>query len=115
MTTIKIKPRIYIAGPYTRGDVAINVRRAVEIATSLVDQGYAVYLPHLTHFWHLISPHEYQYWLDIDHQWLPLCDAVLRIPGESRGADKEADLATSLGIPVYFNEASLYEDFKEHL
>jgi len=30
-----------------------------------------------------------------------MCDAVLRIPGESRGADLECELARSRGIPVF--------------
>lgn len=29
------------------------------------------------------------------------CDAVLRLPGESRGADQDVAIANSRGIPVY--------------
>jgi hypothetical protein len=29
------------------------------------------------------------------------CDAVLRLPGESRGADQDVAIARQLGIPVY--------------
>jgi hypothetical protein len=29
------------------------------------------------------------------------CDAVLRLPGESTGADNDVRIATELGIPVY--------------
>jgi hypothetical protein len=29
------------------------------------------------------------------------CDAVLRIPGESKGADGDVELAGKLGLPVY--------------
>lgn len=42
---------------------------------------------------------EYQY--PAAHRLLTLCDAVLRIPGESRGADIECDLAREWGKPVY--------------
>jgi hypothetical protein len=31
----------------------------------------------------------------------PACDAVLRIPGESRGADLDVARARRLGLPVY--------------
>ena len=36
------------------------------------------------------------------HRLLKKCDAVLRIDGESTGADQDVELARSLGIPVYF-------------
>lgn len=33
---------------------------------------------------------------------LKRCDAVLRLPGESRGADQDVAIARNRGIPVYF-------------
>jgi hypothetical protein len=33
---------------------------------------------------------------------LERCDAVLRLPGESRGADQDVAIARNRGIPVYF-------------
>jgi hypothetical protein len=30
------------------------------------------------------------------------CDAVLRLPGESRGADQDVAIAQRRGIPVYY-------------
>ena len=51
------RPVIYIAGPYTAGDPAANVHRAVDIAHYLMDHGLAWPLvPHLSHLWHLIAP-----------------------------------------------------------
>ena len=102
-----VKLRIYVAGPYTKGDVAINVRNAIEAGNTLVDVGFAPYIPHLTHFWHLVCPRPYEEWLDLDNQFLPCCDAVLRLEGESSGADKEVELAKSLGIPVFYNNLDL--------
>ena len=96
-----MKARIYVAGPYTKGDVAVNVRVAIEAADQLADAGHYPFVPHLTHFWHLVSPRPYEFWCDLDNQFLPFCHAVLRIPGESAGADKEVALAESLGIPVF--------------
>jgi len=32
---------------------------------------------------------------------LERCDAVLRLPGESRGADQDVAIARERGIPVY--------------
>ena len=34
---------------------------------------------------------------------LQRCDAVLRLPGESRGADQDVAIAHERGIPVYYN------------
>ncbi len=101
--------RVYIAGPYTRGDVAQNVRRAIAAADRIADHGFVPFLPHLNHFWHLVFPRHYEEWLVIDMEWLSFCDAVLRLSGESAGADKEVTLARKLNIPVFTSVESLLE------
>jgi hypothetical protein len=104
--------RIYVAGPYTKGDVAVNVRNAYEAANRLADLGFAPFVPHATHFWHMLFPRSYEYWLDLDNQFLPCCEAVLRLPGVSSGADKEVQFAGTLGIPVFTEIDSLVEYFR---
>lgn len=94
--------KIYVAGPYSKGDVAVNVKTAMDVANQLIEMGYAPYCPHLTHFLHINNHQPYEKWLELDNQFIPCCDAVLRIPGESSGADKEVELAISLNIPVFF-------------
>jgi hypothetical protein len=101
------RSRIYVAGPYTRGDVCLNVRAAVHAADQLLTLGYAPLVPHLTHLWHTISPHDYEEWLTLDLAWLAVCDAVLRLPGDSPGADRECAEAVRLGIPVYHDLETL--------
>ena len=96
-----MKAKVYIAGPYTSGDVAVNVRNAFKVANELADNGFAPFVPHFTHFWHLIFPRPYDFWLDLDRQFLPCCDALFRLPGKSIGADGEVDLAKKLKIPVF--------------
>jgi len=103
--------RIYIAGPYTNGDVAVNVRKAYEAANRLADLGFAPFVPHATHFWHMLFPRPYGFWLELDNQFLPCCAAVLRLPGSSNGADKEVQLASRLGIPVFQDIDKLLEFF----
>jgi Domain of unknown function (DUF4406) len=105
--------RIYVAGPYTNGDVAINVRKAYEAANRLADLGFAPFVPHGTHFWHMLFPRPYEFWLDLDSQFLPCCQAVLRLPGPSSGADKEVDFARGLGIPVFTEIDKLVQHFRE--
>jgi hypothetical protein len=99
--------RIYVAGPYTQGgDMALNVRRAIEAADGLARRGHVPFIPHLTHFWHMLCPHEYEFWMQQDLAWLRQCEAVLRLEGESPGADREVQAARELGLAVY---RSVYE------
>jgi len=109
----QIKPRakmvVYIASPYTVGDVAMNVRRQIETANQLVEIGCLPYVPLLSHFWHLILPHSYEFWTEMDMDWLEVCDCILRLPGESKGADAEAKRMRELGKPVYYSIFELEE------
>jgi hypothetical protein len=93
--------KIYIAGPYTRGDTAQNVREAISAGDYVSRMGHTPFIPHLTHFWHFLYPHEIQFWYAQDIEWLKTCDAVLRLEGESAGADHEVELAEKWGMPVY--------------
>ncbi len=107
--------RIYIAGPYSQGETAINVRNAILAADKVLELGHIPFVPHLTHFWHYISPKPWNVWLKIDQDWLKVCDALLRLPGPSKGADLEIDLAKSLGIPIYesLDELPCKEGFED--
>lgn len=107
--------RIYVAGPYSQGDVAINVRKAYEAADRLASLGFAPFVPHSTHFWHMLFPRPYDFWLELDNQFLPLCEGVLRLPGLSRGADKEVNLAKTLNIPVFTDIGDLVNHFERQM
>lgn len=100
--------RVYIASAYTKGDVAVNVRDAILIADELIKLGHTPYIPHLTHFWHLVSPHEIQFWYEYDNSFLDhWAECVLRLPNESNGADQEVMRAVKRGIPVYYSLVEL--------
>ena len=105
--------KVYIAGPYSKGDVAVNVRNAFEAANKLADLGFAPFVPHYTHFWHMMFPRPYDFWLKLDKQFLPCCDALLRLPGESHGSDTEVEFAKNLNIPVFFDIDSLVNYFRK--
>jgi hypothetical protein len=92
---------IYVAGPYSTGDTMLHIRAAIKAADALMVAGFVPYVPHLTGFWHVISPKPYEDWMELDMAWLRRCDAVLRLPGESSGADREVALAAGLDMPVY--------------
>lgn len=95
--------RIYVAAPYTWGDTALNVRKAIAAGDRLLEMGHIPFIPHLSHFWHCISPKTEDVWLKIDQDWLTICDALLRLPGESKGADLEVELAKKLCLFVYYS------------
>ena len=94
---------VYVAGPYSKGDMAVNVHNAIQVANKILELGHIPYLPHLTHFWHLVTPKPYQTWLEIDRSILIRCDCVFRMSGDSQGADGEVILAGQLGLPVYYS------------
>jgi hypothetical protein len=97
------KKIVYVAGPYSIGDQAENVRKAILMAERLIAEGFIPFIPHLSHLWQLMSPHKYEFWMELDAHYLLRCDALLRIPGESAGADREVELAKSKWIPVFYN------------
>jgi hypothetical protein len=99
--------RIYVAGPYTKGDVAENVRNAIMAGDTLRALGHTPFIPHLTHFWHFLRPHGIDYWYSYDLEWLEMCDALFRLPGESHGADAEELRAKELGKPVFYTYEGL--------
>jgi len=93
--------RVYIASPYSKPDPCINTREAIDAANHLLGGGLIPFVPHLAHFWHTVTPKPYEEWLAYDDAWIDVCDAMLRLPGESSGADRETAKAKALGIPVF--------------
>lgn len=101
--------RVYIAGPYTKGDVALNVRTAIEAADRVLKAGHVPFVPHLFHFWHLLIPGPYEQWTAMDLDWLKVCDVVWRLPGKSLGADAEERAARKEQTPVFYEWDELVE------
>ncbi len=106
---MKPRPWVYVAAPYTKGDVVENVRAAVLAGQALWERGYFPYIPHLTHFQHMICPQPYEHWLEFDLYPLLKCDILLRLPGESSGADKEVAVADEHLIEVVYGIDELPE------
>ena len=93
--------RVYVAGPYTKGDTILHIREAIQAGNKLLARGFAPFVPHTNVLWHLLDPQPDTVWLDLDNEFLPCCDMLLRLPGESKGADAEVALARSLSLFVY--------------
>ncbi len=95
--------KVFIAGPYTNGDVAQNVKLAMDVANIIIEEGHAPYCPHLTHFLHMNQAQPYEKWLELDKEYLKICDVLIRLKGNSNGADGEVKLAEKLNIPIFYN------------
>ncbi|KAA6462184.1 DUF4406 domain-containing protein [Acidobacteria bacterium AB60] len=106
---------ILIAGPYRSGTnddpqlIARNLDRLESFASQVYEAGHIpmigewVALPLMkqagsTRLGDAISQ---QYLYPVANRLLQRCDAVLRIPGASQGADQDVRLARERGLPVY--------------
>ncbi len=107
---------ILIAGPYRSGTgddpekMARNLKTLEEASWPLFKAGHVpmigewVALP----VWHSAGGTKLgdelydQIFYPTADRLLHLCEAVLRLPGESKGADNDVRLAEQRGIPVYY-------------
>lgn len=92
---------IYVAGPIAKPDPGENINKALKVADELFLHGFAPFIPHLSYLWHIASPKHYEGWMSLDFAWIERCDGLLRIPGESPGADREVKFARDRGIPIF--------------
>ena len=107
---------ILIAGPYasgTGGDAALmrkNLDRLEEAAWPVFRAGHIpmigewVALPVLSSAGATgpTDPLAADVMYPTAHRLLQHCDAVLRLPGDSVGADKDVEIARERGLPVYY-------------
>lgn len=129
-----MRKRIYIAGPISKGDLCENINRATAAFVALAKAGFAPLCPH----WSVYSKPcswsctggaaaggdvlckattmgndqmTHADWMGVDLPWVAVCDAVLRLPGESTGADLETACAREHGIPVFASVEELRAHF----
>lgn len=105
--------RVYIAGPYTHGKWGRNQRNVIEAAQEVLEAGHIPFIPHtMTGIWSIMYDNE---WIKFDLKWMEACDCVIRLPGESDGADTEVEFASEMGMEVFHSvenfkaEKGLYE------
>lgn len=111
-----MKPQlILIAGPYrggTNGDparIAENLHRLERAALAVYERGHVpvvgewVSLPlaRAAGSTHIGDDLSERFLYPAARRLIERCDAVLRIPGDSKGADGDVALAHTLGMPVY--------------
>ena len=115
---------VYIAGPIRKGGIWQNVAQADDAMLALMRAGLCVINPMLSCWAGAAraeldaggphcqsSPHPLAYggfrdlgaepWLTMDLELVARSDALLRLPGESTGADGEVCHAVRLGIPCF--------------
>lgn len=122
--------RIYISGPITKGDLAANINQADDAMLALMRAGFAPLNPMLTCFAGSVwregeevhgeaDPRGHEGfrdltrgdWIESDCSWVAVSHAVLRLPGESAGADRECLEADECGVPVYHSLTQLFDAF----
>jgi hypothetical protein len=95
-----VKPLVYVAGPITTNPWGC-VRQATDAFALLRVAGCVPFLPQLSVLHEAIDPQPYEEWLAYDLEVIDHCHALVRLPGESPGADREAAYARHLGIAVF--------------
>lgn len=94
--------RIYIAGPVTKGDRTHNFSQACIAQRELLSLGFAPFNPMLSMMHPDAWTIPYEQWMAMDFAWIEAADALLRLPGESDGADREVIHAQDFQIPVFY-------------
>lgn len=104
------KAIVFVSSPYTLGDKQANVDTQRRVAHQLLDLGYCPIVPLLSHYLEEMRPRPWEEWMHMDFALLAMAHCLLRLPGQSKGADMEVAHATALGIPVYYSLPQLLED-----
>ena len=95
------KKLIYIASPYTGCEVE-GTKRQMIVSSEIMLSGHFPYAPLWLHYAQVLGDIKFNYQDCIEHclRVLPTCDLLVRLAGESKGADVEEAAARNLGIPV---------------
>ena len=108
---------ILIAGPYRSGTnndpqlIQQNMDKLESVALPLFRMGHTpmigewVALP-LLKLAGSKEPGDAPYWeiqYPVAHRLLQKCDAILRLDGDSKGADEDVRIAKELGLKVFYN------------
>ena len=96
-----MRKKVYIAGPMSGGDRIANLHQGLIAYRELIRRGYAPMCPMLSFFVADVMPQDHSTWLATDLPWVASADAILRLPGESLGAEQEVACAACHGIPIY--------------
>ncbi len=107
---------IYVAGPITNGNSLLNLRDGMLAGIDLIKRGFTPYIPHNDMIQYMLDPvtMDYETILEQDLSWVEKCDALLRLPGSSPGADREVAHAKANNIQTFYNVHVLEEANEIH-
>ena len=104
-----MRPLVFVTGPYsapTEDEIESNIQDAIDSGRVLFEKGYYPIIPHIL-VREYYNPDDrnglfgYESLMSYTLSIVKRCD-ILLIIGNSPGADREKELAESLGIPIYF-------------
>ena len=114
---------VYVGGPISKGDWDSNMIQATRAFNMFVYAGLTPISPHATtllgHTYvservTIANQDDYNFWLAYDFTYLrDVAHAMLRMPGESWGTDREEEYMNSLGKPVLRTVAGVFR-YAEH-
>jgi hypothetical protein len=131
-----MRKKVYICGPISKGDLCHNINQATAAFVALAKAGFAPLCPHWSVYskpvrrevltdddgeqWDALiceatrngnNQMTHADWMGVDFSWVVSADALLRLPGESTGADLETECAREHGIPVFTSIGELTAHF----
>lgn len=132
MITTKYKPFIpkgkrffvYVGGPISKGSWDGNMLQATRAFNMFVYGGLIPFVPHATSTLNKqyvtgrisVAPtDDYNFWLGYDFSYLrDVMHAMLRMPGDSWGTDRESEYMISINKPVFDTVEEIF-DYAEGL
>ena len=106
-----MKKLVYIASKYSFGDNFVNTQKQIEVANMLLDEGFIPISPLMNSVWYnMQKERSWDFWMGHDFHLLDQCECLLRLPGDSKGADMEVAYALEYGKKVYYDIESLIKE-----
>ena len=107
----KPKLRVYVAGPLSGNgciDYVKNCRKMLDVAIEVHRMGAVPFVPCNDFLTGLVAGdfNLQDYQLD-SAAWIPVCHALFRIPGISKGSDEEERIARENDVPVIYRMETL--------
>lgn len=101
---------VFISGPITSQALSC-VRDSLPVYKFLLDNGAVPVGLQFAIIAEMVDPLSYEEWMDYAYGLIDHCDLLVRLPGESSGADREVDYASKRGLPVIYTSGFAPADF----
>lgn len=115
--------KVYFAAPYTNPDPAVNVPLYFETVALYCefykretgDCRIVPIMPHAFHYLDARCPASYDEWMSIDKELIKSANMLIRLPGESAGAEIEVNYARMNGIGTVDFHNNPYHPWGENM